>query len=89
MSNHSGSRMVNEILIELQKQGAFSLLNKKKSQKLVIDIVHIALDYDCNIHEVLEDIAEQVRVCSCCLKPRKIFKDDMCKKCYTENYVEG
>lgn len=60
MSNHTGSYMINDILKTLEKISVFEILGREKSRSLVLDILEISTQYDCNPGEVLQDIGEKL-----------------------------
>ena len=86
MSNHSGSYMLNEVLLMLEEQSVFKLLGKEKTQALVTGIIKMSHRYDCNSGEILEDIGERVGICYYCEKPAQDFHDGICKSCYEKDY---
>lgn len=81
MSNHSGSYMLNSVLMLMEEQSVFKLLGKEKTQILVRDIIELSDHYDCNPGEILEDIGERVGICYYCKKPADEFHDGLCKAC--------
>ncbi len=81
MSNHSGSYMLNSVLMLMEEQSVFKLLGKEKTQILVRDIIELSDHYDCNPGEILEDIGERVGICYYCKKPADEFHDGLCKSC--------
>ena len=52
MSNHGGSRMLNRILKMLEQEAVFEHLGKDLSQTVVLKILKISDDYDCNSGEI-------------------------------------
>jgi hypothetical protein len=81
MSNHSGSYMLNGVLMLMEEQSVFKLLGKEKTQILVRDIIKLSHQYDCNPGEILEDIGERVGICCYCEKPADELHDGLCKSC--------
>ena len=85
MSNHSGSYMLNEIIKRLlEESNVFNLLGREKTQQLVLDIIGISFDYDCNPGEILEGLGERLGICYYCLKPAENFEDGVCANCRKE-----
>lgn len=79
MSNHTGSYMINDILKTLEKISVFEILGREKSRSLVLDILEISTQYDCNPGEVLQDIGEKIGICYHCQSAAEEFHDDICK----------
>jgi hypothetical protein len=82
MSNHSGGRMLNDVIGILEKSDVFKLLGQDKSRAMVLEIVKVACwQYDCNGDEILEGVGEQVGICYCCAEPATTFRKGLCEKC--------
>ena len=81
MSNHLGSYLLNDVLCLLEEKGVFELLGRRKTQSLLNRIVGLSFDYDCNQNEILEEIAERLGFCSCCLRSAKKFEYGLCPRC--------
>ncbi len=88
MSNHSGSYMLNEILKTLLSHSVFESLETEKTQSIVLALLKISNDYDCNPGEILEDIGERLGVCYCCSNAAQDFREGVCLNCYEKYYVE-
>jgi hypothetical protein len=73
--------MLNEVLELLEKNDVFETLGRDKTQRLVLDIVNISCDYDCNPGEILCSIGERLGICYYCLKPGTDFEDGICSDC--------
>ena len=84
MSNHSGSYMLNEVLLLLEDHGFFETLNSNDMVKFIHKVVAIGYDYDCNNGEILDAIGERIGICYSCLEHAKEFKDGVCLKCSSE-----
>ena len=82
MSNHSGSYMLNNVLMMLQRYSVFDMIGAKKTQELVLEILWMSHDYDCNAGEILYNIGESVGVCHYCRGPAHEFRDGICKECW-------
>lgn len=85
MSNHSGSYMLNDILKVLDKKSVFNFLGKEKTHALIIEILNISYQYDCNPGEILENIGPKIGVCYYCTKSAEEFHDGICKSCYEKD----
>ena len=83
MSNHSGSHMLNDVLRVLEKESVFDLLGKEKTQDLVVGILKVSRQYDCNPDEILDEMGERVGVCYYCQKGTDEFQSGLCKDCVT------
>jgi hypothetical protein len=85
MSNHSGSRMLNDVIGILDQADVFKLLGQDKSREMILEIVKVAgWQYDCNSGEILEGVGEQVGICYCCMEPATTFHEGLCDRCYRE-----
>lgn len=85
MSNHSGGRMINEILNLLDKEQVFAPLEKSKTQALIQRITEIATrTYDCNTDEILYELGDKFAVCECCGNPNDTLKKGICPDCCFE-----
>lgn len=61
MSNHSGGRMLNEVIHLLVKEyRIFDSIGKDNIQQLINDIVTVGESYDCNESEIMCDIVDIV-----------------------------
>lgn len=85
MSNHSGSYMLNSVLIMLERESVFERLGKDKTHHLVREILEISDDYDCNSGEILSEIGERLSLCYYCRKPADKFRDGICERCHEED----
>ena len=81
MSNHSGSYMLNEVLHLLEERGLFALMGPQDAQRLVLDILKISRQYDCNSSEILDEIGERLGICLLCLAPKSELIDGVCAPC--------
>jgi recombinational DNA repair protein RecR len=88
MSNHSGSYMLNEVLIIMENASVFEYLGKEKTRQIVFEIIKMSHRYDCNIGEILDGIGECVGICSHCYEAADEFCDDVCKECYETYFAE-
>ncbi len=81
MSNHSGSRMINEVLELLEKNEVFGWLGQEKTQQMIADILRIARRYDCNNGEMLEGIGMRLGICYLCHQYAPHLKEGVCRPC--------
>ncbi|AIY78794.1 hypothetical protein U728_1627 [Clostridium botulinum 202F] len=44
-------------------------------------MIKIGRDYDCNNGEILDEIAEELGICYCCLKETDDIEEGLCKEC--------
>jgi len=51
---------------------------------MVIEIIKMSHQYDCNPGEILENIGERLGICYFCLTPADEFHDGICKKCHEQ-----
>ncbi len=87
MSNHGGSRMLNRILKMLEQEAVFEHLGKDLSQTVVLKILKISDDYDCNSGEILDEIGERLGVCYFCQQIAEKFQDGVCQSCYERDFA--
>ncbi len=81
MSNHSGSYMLNEVLILLEKDKVFEFLGEEKKKTLVNNIMEIGYANDCNPGEILDVIGKKLGICYCCLEFTDKFDGKVCNNC--------
>jgi hypothetical protein len=81
MSNHTGSYMLNEVLELLEKHHVFDQLGRERRQQVVLEMVELSRDYNCNPDEILYGIGERLGICFDCLKPAQELEDGDCREC--------
>ncbi len=84
MSNHSGSYMLNEVLLLLKNQyNFFENMDQESRKKFIIKILNIGDDSDCNPGEILDALGKSLEFCYCCNESTKNFDEDndICKEC--------
>ena len=82
MSNHSGSRMLNQVITILDRQQVFSGMDKETTQKLIKEIAQMAsFEYDCNAGEILEGHSQRFNLCGYCLSDISNSADGCCATC--------
>ena len=84
MSNHSGSYMLNEVLHLLDEKGVFSAIGLQSTQELVLEILRLSHNYDCNPGEILDNIAKRLSICLRCLTVSPELIDGVCEICRTK-----
>ncbi len=86
MSNHRGGCLLNEVFHLLVENNFVTAMGKKKMQHLVLEITRLACrKYDCNGSEILNDLGKTFGVCSCCLQPVIVIRENVCLKCRKED----
>jgi hypothetical protein len=90
MSNHDGSRMLNDVIALLRREGVFDRLGKAHSQRIVAEMVNRAYDeHDCRHFEILDGHGAALGLCWDCLEPSRYIRADLCPKCRRErDYTE-
>ncbi len=81
MSNHSGSYMLNSVLLMMARESYFSKIGPEKTSEFLEDIVRLTRTYDGNPGEVLGDISETLGICSWCFKQSDDLEDGSCPSC--------
>ena len=81
MSNHSGSYMLNSLLVMLERESFFSQIGPKRTTEFVSDVLDLAMDYDGNPGEVLDGIGERLGICYECRRNRDALEDGLCASC--------
>ena len=66
MSNHSGSYMLNSLLVMLERESFFSEIGPEKTAEFVSDVLGLAVDHDGNPGEVLDGIGDRLGICCQC-----------------------
>lgn len=89
MSNHSGSYMINSIIKMLEQEAVFEHLGKDISQTIVLNILKIADNYDCNPGEILDEIGERLGICFYCQQVAEKFgSGGVCQSCYDRDFAQ-
>lgn len=70
--------MLNNVLRLLKRKQIFDLIDLQESQQLILDIIKIGRNYDCNSGEIIEDFAEEFRICNYCLSTTHMFSETGC-----------
>lgn len=81
MSNHSGGYMLNDIIGILREAKVFNLIGEEKTRKMIIKIVKVAQEHDCNTGEILDGHTDEFNLCYCCLSSSSDLEDGLCLKC--------
>ena len=83
MSNHAGSYMLNRVLQILDKELIFGQISGGgNAQDIVLEILDLSFDYDCNLGEILEGIGERLGVCNFCRRRKGEFTGEICRDCH-------
>ena len=90
MSNHDGSRMLNDVIALLRREGVFERLGKAHSRRIVSEMITRAVwEHDCSHSEILDGHGAALGLCWDCMKPSRNIRADVCPKCRTErDYTE-
>lgn len=68
MSNHSGSYMLNSLLVMLERESCFSKIGPARTAEFVSNILDLAFGYGGSSGEVLDGIGERLGIrYQCCL----------------------
>lgn len=82
MSNHTGSYLLNEVLIKLEEENVFKMLGEEKTLTLIREIIQCSRRYDCNADEILYNIGKKLKICCSCLEKATLFnKYGICEDC--------
>ena len=65
----------------LNERGVFKLLGTEQTQRLVVDIIRLSDQYDCNSGEILDGLAQVVGVCEWCAKAKTDLEEGHCAEC--------
>ncbi len=74
MSNHSGSRILNNVLKELLTGNFFTELSHEKKELFCKKIIDIGCCEDCESGEIFEDIGHELHFCYLCMKHKEVPK---------------
>jgi hypothetical protein len=67
MSNHSGSHLLNSLLVMLERESYFAEIGPDKTTEFVAHVVGLARRHDGNPGEVLDGIGARLGICyQCC-----------------------
>lgn len=88
MSDHTGSYMLNEILVLMEKEQIFELLGKAGTQKFIKEMIQISCrSYDCNAGEILDGLTDRFELCYCCQSATVDLIDGLCRECRGEEPI--
>jgi hypothetical protein len=85
MSNHTGSYLLNEVLLSAKETGIFKAISQKKKVTFLKEVLRTGADYDCNPGEILENLGDDIGICYCCSEESKTLKEGLCPECYSED----
>ena len=81
MSNHDGGYMLNKVLYVAKEMGIFKSIGEEKAREFTFELIKIGEGNDCNAGEILEEIGEELGICSCCIKETDDIENGLCKEC--------
>ena len=81
MSNHSGSYMLNGLLVMLERESFFSKIGPARTAEFVSDVLGLAVDHDGNPGEVLDGIGARLGICYQCRRRSDEFEHGVCAAC--------
>ena len=81
MSNHSGSYMLNSMLVMLEREAFFSEIGPEMTDEFVLHVVGLTYEYDGNPGEVLDGIGERLGICYLCFKRSDELNRGVCASC--------
>ena len=81
MSNHSGSYMLNSLLVMLERKSFFSKIGPARAAEFVSEILDLAFSYDGNSGEVLDGIGERLGICYQCCRRSDELEYGVCASC--------
>lgn len=81
MSNHSGSYLLNSLLVMLERESFFSEIGPDRTRKFVSDVLGLAVDHDGNPGEVLDGIGERLGICYQCRRRSDELEHGVCASC--------
>ena len=81
MSNHSGSYMLNSLLVMLERESFFSEIGPERTAEFVSDVLGLAVDHDGNPGEVLNGIGEHLGICYQCRRRSGALDHGVCTTC--------
>jgi hypothetical protein len=73
--------MLNDVLQMLEQRGVFAHMGPEAARQLVLDIVKLSRDYDCNSGEILDEISSRLGICEACMKATSDLVDGWCVTC--------
>ena len=81
MSNHSGSYMLNGLLVMLERESFFSKIGPARTAEFVFDVLGLAVDHDGNPGEVLDGIGVRLGICYQCWRRSDELEHGVCAAC--------
>ena len=81
MSNHSGSYMLNGLLVMLERESFFSKIGPARTAEFVSDVLGLAVDHDGNPGEVLDGIGARLGICYQCRRRSDELEHGVCAAC--------
>ncbi len=81
MSNHSGSHMLNSLLVMLERESYFSEIGPDKTTDFVDHVIRLAREHDGNPGEVLDGIGQRLGICYRCFRRSDDLDAGLCVSC--------
>ena len=81
MSNHSGSYMLNSMLLMLEREAFFAKIGPAKTAEFLRHILSCSQRCDCNGPEILDGIGELLAICDECFMPSEDLDHGTCASC--------
>ena len=81
MSNHSGSYMLNSMLVMLERESFFAEIGPEKTTEFFRHLCALSWDYDCNPGEIMDGIGELLAICDECFTPSEDLDRGRCASC--------
>ena len=78
MSNHDGSRLLNDVIALLRREGVFERLGKAHSRRIVSEMITRACwEHGCNHSEILDGHGAALGLCWDCMEPSRYIRADL------------
>lgn len=82
MCNHIGSYILNDVLKAINDAGIFKEIGKERTQEFTLKILEVGKNYDCNLGEILNEVAQECGVCNFCSSASDdINVEGLCPNC--------
>lgn len=81
MSNHSGSYLLNSLLVMLERESYFAEIGPDKTTEFIDHVIRLANRYDGNPGEVLHGIGERLGICYECRRRSDDLEYGACASC--------
>ena len=81
MSNHSGSHLLNRLLVMLERESYFAEIGPDKTTEFVAHVIRLARRHDGNPGEVLDGIGARLGICYQCCRRSDDLAYGACVSC--------